>query len=401
MAVYGAGPYGSGPYGSGPTYSPQPDWGPSPSQAGTAWEAAAQQGGVSPVTRVTVTPPGGEAVELTAETAAVDKTINPGVRMTARVDLSRLPGTDVWALIQTPGAKFTIEHGWHYGGNSRELRPFGVYVLGQAPKSSRGSSISLNLVDQWQSVSECRLTSTYTALAGRTRASVITDLVQAAVPGVSVRVLATGGALRQAFVVDEDRAQGIADLARDGNLLAYFDAAGVFVIAPDPVIDPEATSATFTDGRAATILDLATETVQGPLYNCVVVRPITSGANTQSWSQVKVTISDTAHPRHPSKIGTRPAFYSSPSIGDSTEAGRAGRARLRWLVSETERVEVRTWARGDVEPGQTIATMQDATWADGERAGSWLVEQVEHDLMSTLETKITGRSRADVPTEEE
>jgi len=398
-AYWGDGWWGDGWWGSGAIY-PVDDWGPSPSLDASPWQAAAQQGGVRPVTRVTVTVPGGSPVELTALSAKVRKTIDPGPRMTAEVEVLREVGQATLTLISTPGAIFHVGHGWHYGGAHYEWRPFGVYVLGQSPKSSRSDSIGLNLIDLWQWLVECRLTAPVTIPAGRTRASAIVDLVQGALPSMDFRVIATGGALGQPFVVERDRAQGVADLARDGGLAAYFGADGIFAIEPDPVLNPSATAASFTDGRSATILDLSTEAVQERIYNAVRVLPITDGDNAQSWSAATVALSDTAHPRHPSKIGLRPAFYSSPTLGSSADAARVGRQRLRALVADVERVEVTTWAQGHREPGETFATFQDQTWADEERAGSWLCESVEHDLMTTLETKITGRSRTDVPTEE-
>lgn len=399
---WGDGYWGDGWWGDGSPGLPifGDDWGPSPSLSASPWEAAIQQGGPTPTTRIIVTVPGGEPVELTALSASITKTGEPGIRMTASASIQREVGQATWDLVTTPGALIRIEHGWHYGGTHFELRPFGVYVLGRSPKAGKSEPIDLDLVDLWAWLDECRLPAPLTFAAGRTRASVITDLVQGAIPGVTLRVLAQGGALGQAFVVERDRAQGIADLARDGGLSAYFDAAGVFTIVADPVLNPSATAASFTDGPSATIVSLESESLFERLYNAVRVVPITTGDNAQAWSPVTVTISDANHPRHSSKIGLRPAFYSSPTIGSSTDAARIGRQRLRAFASPAGRVQVTTWARGLMEPGETFATHQSASWTDDAASGSWLCEQVEHDLVTTLETKITGRSVTDVPTEE-
>src|SRR5690606_1222687 len=122
-----------------------------------------------------------------------------------------------------------------------------------------------------------------------------------------------------------------------------------------------------TEGPDTAIVDLSSEQVYTRLYNGVVVTPQdgdgsgTGGASTQTWSPVAVWISDPEHPRHPDKIGRRPAFYSSPTIANASAAYAAGDSLLKRYINVLERIEVTTWARVHRRPGQTISTYQDAT----------------------------------------
>lgn len=360
------------------------------------WRLAAASGGARPITQVTVTIPGGEPVELTIDGCSVTKSLDSGARYQAQVAVVREADQDTWGLVTTPGAIFAIDHGWHYGETSQEVIPFGRYELAAQPKTSRSQTVSLALMDRWKRLEECRLPSPVTAGLGASRTGMVSAQVSTAIPGQEIRVTADGGTVGTATTWDRERTGLINDLARDGSFVAHFASDGAFEIAPLPQVDPmAATDATFTDGAEATILDLSSEVVYTRLYNAVRVIP----TETQAWSPVTVPIPDEEHPRHPSKIGLRPYFMSSPTLGSSSQATIVARTMLQRIVSTLERVEVDTWARGDLEPGQTFATEQGKTWTDPSLSGSWLIESVQHNCL-TLETKITGRSAALVPVEE-
>lgn len=361
------------------------------------WRLAAAQGGARPITNVTVTVPGGTPVGLTVDGCSVTKSLDSGARYQASVAVVRQPGQDTWGLVTTPGAIFAVDHGWHYGGTSQEIIPFGRYELSAQPKTSRSQTVSLSLMDQWKRLEECRLLSPVTAGLGLDRVSVVSAQVAAAIPGGEIRVNTTGGTVGTATTWDRELTGLVNDLSRDGSLAAHFAADGAFEINPLPQVDAAVDAdAMFTDGAEATILDLSSETVYTRLYNAVRVVP----TDNQAWSAVTVQITDATHPRHPDKIGLRPYFMSSPTLGSSVQALEVGRAMLRRIVSTLQRVEVDTWARGDLEPGQSFTTTQGKSWTDPTLSGTWLIETVQHNCL-TLETKITGRSAADVPTEEE
>ena len=334
-----------------------------------------------------------------------------GSRYTARLTVLRVTGQRTWELVTTPGAIFRLRFGYDFGGGVKITKPGGVYEVGRAPKGSRSTSIELDLADQWKRLEECRLRVPLVGKVGDSRVGLIRQVVSEAIPGVVFRVTANGGNVGAETTWDRDRTSVVNDLARDGEMDAYFDTDGVFVIEPDPTIAPHKVAATYADGPAATIVDLSLAQAYTKLYNGVIVEPMDDGDDpkpkpkkgkaTQEFAPQQVWITDPNHPRHPSKIGFRPAFYSSPTIGstDAAKARRAGEVVLKRFVNELERIEVDTWGQGDRVPGDTVATVQSPTYTDGPRSGVWLVEKVVFDAFSTA-TTITARSNADVPTEE-
>ena len=410
MARYGEGLYGIGLYGVGAVPVPDP-WGTVPDTGIDRWRKA-REGGVKPVARLTVTVPGGEPVELALDANApvlqVDKKLDRGNRYAARAEVIREVGQDTFALVTTPGAIFRITYGWDYGAGLVETRAMGVYELGRKPKGSRYGRISLDLADLWRRLDECRLIEPVIGKVGDTRTGLVRQHVAAAMPGVSFIASANGGKIGTETTWDEARTSLVNDLARDGKFLAYFDAEGTFVIEPDPVLAPKHPVETFVDGPDATILGLEDEVIDKPLYNGVVVRPQDDGddpepkkkgKSSQSWAQVEVWITDPTHPRHPDKIGRRPYFYSSPTLANSGAATSAGVSLLQRVASDVTRVDISTWAAGHIDPGDTVATVESATYADAGLARIWLVEDVKYDAITTA-TTITARSADTIPTED-
>lgn len=378
------------------------DWGPLPSEGLDWWAIAQQQGGVPPFSQITVTVPGGQPVELEMTAGAVSKQLGTGYRHTAKVDVVPLAG--VWDLVTTPGALFHITFGWQFGPREmqRVTRPMGVYLLGEVPKASRANAIELNLVDLWKRIEDSRLQVPWTSALGITRADQIVLVVNTdgTLLDVPVTINATGGEINRALTVERERSEIVTTLARDGQLHVFFDADGSLVIDREPILLPSRSVATFTDGEGATILDLSRQVQFTRLYNAVICNPITDGDNPQSWARVVVHVADPEHPRHRDKVGVIPGFFSSPTLTTRARALAAAQTRLQTLMQELETVEVQTWARPDIEPGDTFSTVETETYQREQRYGTWLVVSVEFDLLE-LGTRITGRSSAVDDVEEE
>lgn len=371
------------------------DWGPLPSEDLDWWTIAHQQGGVEPVRSITVEVPGSSPVDLEITSGTVTKQLGTGYAYTAKIDV--VPNAGVWKLVATPGAIFRITFGWRFGTKESQVvtRGMGVYLLAEVPEYTRAGSIGLNLVDLWKRVEDSRFPAPWTAATGQTRATAIAGLIfnaQTRLAG-NAAISATGGDIDREFTVERERTEAVTTLARDGRIRAYFDGNGSLRVDPDPVLAPERAVATFKDGDGATILELSREVEFTRLYNAVIVNPITDSEPNQSWEPVTVQISDPDHPRHPSKIGLVPGFFSSPSLTTRHAAMAAGITRLQSIMQELETVSIETWARPDIEPADTISTVETATYASEHRFSSWLVTESEFDLIG-LGTKVSGRSTA-------
>lgn len=425
MPGYGLGGYGLGLYGIGEVYEPF-DSTPPPSRtlSGDAWSRAADQGGPRLITRLTVTVPGRDPVELSLLSfrdggqCDVSKKLDSSARTTVSVTILRVPGQSTFDMVTDPGAIFELIHGFHFGANAYDLRPVGRLVLAAQPKGSRKDPIQLSLVDYWKRIEECRLSTPFSVSAGDDRIAKIRSLVTGAISNAEFVVTATPNLIGSAATWPRERHTAVNDLLSGGSMIGYFDPLGRFVIADDPQIDPARPVTTFTDGPRASIVDLENQSLFVRDYNAVTLVP-TEG---QIWTQRTIHIADTSHPRHRNRVlsdgstfGVRPYFYSNPSLGFwqwlvstgglpapgdfSLFLSRIGQTILQRVIAASERIEVSTWAQSLLDPGQTIATMQAATWTDPARPGTWLVEQVDHHCLSG-ETKIVGRSAATIVTEE-
>lgn len=401
--AYGVGPYGLGPYGVGsngviPGIDDNP--GAPPLTDGTLWERAAAQGGVRLVHEVTVTVPGGEPVELTIAAKdsggmlEVKQSLDKGSRWSAELGVIRMPRQNTEQLVKTPGAIFRIRYGFHFGGQTYAWVNAGVYELGKAPKVSRGSILQLSLLDQWQTLEQMRLLSPRTFSTGGRIRIAIAMLVRDAMPDVTIIQRGTDNPLLdESLPIERSRTDGINDLATAGNLSAYFNRDGDFVIAQ--VVADDADAAAFTNGVRATILDLSHEEIYTRLYNAVRVIPNGDAVFTPH----TVNIADTDSPLHRSKIGVRPAFWAT-AISSGTARINGARKRLENLIGRRSKFSVSTFARGDLDVGMWITALQAPTWSDQMRSYRGVIDEIAYDAL-TAETKITARSRLDIETDNE
>lgn len=357
------------------------------------WLLVSRDGGARPITNVTAQRFGEDPIELTVDGCVVTKSLDSGARFQANISVVRVPNQGTQELVLADDTIFTIENGWNYGAGQTETIPLGTYEMAQEPKTSRSQAIPLALMDQWARLEECRLAAPVTVLSGVSRTATVSTQVSAAIPGVDIRILVSGGNLGANATWDRDRTQLINDLSRDGSFLAAFAADGAFEIVPMPTITTPV--ATFVDGVQATILDVSTERTYTRKYNAVQMNPVAG----QAWSAVTVQINDPDHPRDPSKIGVRRFFATAPTAANATVAANVGREMLPRIIDTGKRVEVRTWGQGHLEPGDTFATVQSGTYADGAESDKWLVETVTHNCL-TVESTIIGRSVTDPITEE-
>lgn len=374
------------------------DWGTEPNPRLSLWEQAAQQGGVQPIHRVVCIPPGSTPVELVLDAGAsqvVTQSLDLGSRWTADLTIVRSSDLGTWELVTTPGAIFVIEHGWDYGGGQTELRPYGRYRLAARPNRTRLASIQLQLADDWQALAWARFIEPHTIDSGTSRIAAISSLVADALPSASIDVGAgVTGSLGDDLTEDTDRASMLMQISRDGNLLAHFDAGGRFRILRTPEL-ASVPAATFADGPGSQIVTLTTEQTLTAPYNALIVRETATSA----YSTIAIQVGNTDSPLHRDNLGlVCPAYTEAPTAETQAEAEVFARSMLTRLVGGGRKIELSTWGRGDLEPGQTIVTYESETWTDLARSGWWLIERIEHDIL-TVATRITGRSSTDTLTE--
>jgi hypothetical protein len=269
------------------------------------------------VTVVTVTPPGGSATTLRLKSGTVSVDCTAAIRRKASLELY---GTAAdFDIVTTPGAVFRITHGIRFGiPTDRELVAVFTGELIDGTQRLGDGSISIGLADHTQWLQRCRFLAPYVPPTTLTRAQTIQAIVAAAKPGTSVVNLSsdTGKVGNQLF--PDMRTDAIRTLATDAALEAYFRADGVYIIRDRPTLTA-APVYTVKAGTAGTLVTASRRRPLDKLYNTWVVRP-SAADGSQTWKQQSATITDTAHPRHSSKIGVVPYFWASPTIQTAANA---------------------------------------------------------------------------------
>ncbi len=348
----------------------------------------ASSGGGELATTLTATPPGGEPVDLTWLDVTVTKSLASGARFQANAQVAG--GVEVFDLLATPGTRVAIDHGFKFSRTSSELIPMGRYEVVKRPEQTFGENVAIDMADLWSVLEECRFLSPRTVAEGAGRRDAIVEAVldalsgQAVVGGPSV-----GGNLGATTEFERDRTDMLTTLARDGGLDPHFTADGLFRVDALPVIADDPVRI-FTDADGADAGWVTEEAQYTRLYNCVVV---TSSADSPLFAPaVEVHIADTSHPRHRSKIGVRPYFLASPTIGSRSEAFSAGEGVLNQVAQPSSRIKGSSFGLAHLEPGDTVGVevMPDVRF---------LTETVTHNCATGAST-FEGRSVSEIPAEE-
>lgn len=345
-------------------------------------------------TTITCTVPGGQPVALAWTSGSVSSSNSTGVRYQASLQIAPTPGLDTYALVSTPGAIFRIKHGIDYGAGDVELIDCGVYEAATGAVDLGGGNISLALVDLWQRIDRCRFLAPHYPPNG-TRASRIIAAVTEAIPGVQTIATATGGNYVQGDNLwDRDRVAFINDMATDGALDASFDASGMFRVRAQPTLDPAAAVWTFRSGEVANIASVERERPFDRLYNTVVVVPVDA---TQVWTRQTISLFDSSHPRHPSKIGVVPFFYGAPTLTLAKDALAAGVGIFQRVIGTTETLSIDGISNPALEVGDVVAAVFELTNTDPGFQAAHIIDSWQMDLATGSATYATrSSSLADV-----
>ena len=340
-------------------------------------------------TAVTVTPPGGTATPLQVKSGAVSADASSRARRKGSLELY---GTaQDFDLITTDGARLTITHGISFGADS-ELVPVLTGEIVDGTQELGDGTISFNCVDDWQWVTRARFLTPYSPNPMATRQAAIAAIIVAAKPDVVVLQIASDTGLAGVQVWSESRSDAVNDLAAAGNMDAFFRPDGVFVIRDKPSLTtPPVWSAL---AGAGGVLSTASRTrPKGPMYNTVVVRG-TAADGTQAWPQQVAQITDTSSPRHPSKIGVVPYFFSSPTITDAGSAYSVAVRMLDRFQGSTESLSLGIVSNPALDAQDTIRVITPQINEQPAQAFTHFIDTLDLDLL-TGRMGLTTRSQAD------
>lgn len=340
-------------------------------------------------TTLTVTPPGGSPLEVGIKSGTLR--VESGSRIRRKGSLVLVGDSSVYETVAAPGAIFTIQHGLKMG-NITELVPAFVGEATSPAQDFGGGTIGLSLADNAQWLSRTRFVTPYAPTAVTTRVAAITAVVTAARPGtVVVNESTDTGTIGSAQVWSEGPLDVVADLTRDGGTEAFFRADGTFLIRnmattlSAPVWEAKA-------GEGGTLLSAERTRDSDRMFNTVVVRPAAADGS-QTWPQQTAQVTDANHPLHPSKIGTVPYFWSSPTTKTAAAALVAANRILDRVLGVTETLSLGSITNPALEANDVIRVITPPIGIEPAQIFQHFIDSYSYDL-GTGAMSLATRSQA-------
>jgi hypothetical protein len=256
-------------------------------------------------------------------------------------------------LITTDGAEFKVTHGLSFGADDQELIPIGTFEIVDGTQDFGGAAATFNVVDHSQWLAGCAFVTPYSPDPSLTRIAALTAAVEAAKPGTALVVTSTDLGLAGSRVWDAVQNSPLnvaSDLGTDGMWEAFFQVDGSYLVRDLLTLNSPPVW-TIGAGVGGTLKTASRNRPFDKMYNAVVVQP--SGAD-QTWSQQIAQVTDPNDPRHPSKIGLRPSFWSSPTILDAPSAMAVAESRLALLLGNTETLSLSSVSNPALTEGDVV-----------------------------------------------
>jgi len=307
--------------------------------------------------RVTVvSPTAGQITGLAVSGGEVVADATSKVRRTATIQVS----PEHWpvspqGLLAPYGSTATIEYGIIVPDGSTEWVPVFHGYLDNTSRTrplSGSGDIEVKLVDPAARVAEDRFDSPTQTVSGATVVSEITRLVQQTLPGTAVIDLTGSTQVAPVMEIEQERWDGVEQLADSIGAEAFFDTSGRLVIRPQPTVDDTVVWTVRVGDRGSVITAKDILTRDG-VYNRVVA----VGQRSDGTPPVQAVVSDT-DPESPTlyggPFGRKPRRYSSPLLTTVDQAATAAAALLARVRGVAARVEVETLPNPALEPGDVV-----------------------------------------------
>jgi hypothetical protein len=305
-----------------------------------------------------------EALDHTGGTVTVDR--GQAVRRTCTVtlaDTSLIPRTPADKL-SVYGAQLRIRRGIDYGdGSAPDLVPLGVFRIDDVqgdpdtgPVTITGSGLESFVIDD---VFKAPVTLTSgSAVAG------ITTLIQGTIPTATVISRATDATVgTMSWDREASRWDACTTLATALGAELYADAAGQFIIAPLPDLDPTSVVWEVAAGEGGVLVSATRGMARAGVFNSVTAY----GENTaDNVAPVSATVEDT-DPTSPTYVsgpfGRVPTFYSSASLITTAQCTAAATQMLKTRLKPNAVADVTSLPNPLLEPGDVIRVV----YLDGSR----------------------------------
>ena len=305
-----------------------------------------------------------ELLDHTGGTVTVDR--GQAVRRTCSVtlaDTSLIPRSPS-DKISVYGAQLRIFRGIDYGdGSSPETVPLGVFrvdaVQGDpdvGPVTITGSGLESFVIDD--------VFTAPVSIASGSAVAGITTLIQGTIPTATVISRATDATVgTMSWDRETSRWDACTTLATALGAELYADAAGQFIIAPLPDLNPDSVVWEVAAGEGGVLISANRGMARSGVFNSVTAY----GENTaDNVAPVSATVEDT-DPTSPTYVsgpfGRVPTFYSSAALITTAQCTAAATQLLKTRLKPNAVADVTSLPNPLLEPGDVIRV----GYADGSR----------------------------------
>lgn len=305
-----------------------------------------------------------EDLDHTGGTVTVDRA--QAVRRTCTVTLAdtNLIPRSAADKLSVYGAQLQIRRGIDYGdGSAPELAPLGVFRVDDVQGDPDTGPVTITGSGFEQTVIDDVFINPVTLAQGSAVAG-ITTLIQATIPTATVISRATDATVG---TMSWDREAGRWDacqtLATAIGAEVYADAAGQFVIAPLPDLDPASVVWEVEAGEGGVLVSATRGMARAGVYNSVTAYGENAADNV---APVSATVEDT-DPTSPTYVsgpfGRVPRFYSSASLITTAQCTAAATQLLKTSLKPNAVADVTSLPNPLLEPGDVIRVVYE----DGSR----------------------------------
>lgn len=350
--------------------------------AAEAYVVAAGQTGTQPV---------GTQIPILGGDVQLDATA--GIRST--LDLTT-DGTNMWPtrstdLLAPYGNEVFIRRGVRFGNGSAEWISLGYFRI-QTPsqKSAPNGPIRIDGRDRMAGIVDAGLLAARQFDAGRTRGSVVEELVTEVYPWATIEwddPAVEGATLGRTVIADKDRYKFLNDLITSAGRIWYWDYRGVLVIHPEP--DPTAPVWEVNTGAGGVLVNLSRELSRDGVYNIVVA----TGEGADETNPVRGVAYDD-NPNSPTYIGGPfgpvPRRYSSPLLTTSAQCIKAARTVLRRSLGLPYSVDFTAIPNPALEPWDPVTVTYPG------RSETHVIDTLKVPLVATAALSATTREQSTI-----
>lgn len=256
-----------------------------------------------------------------------------------------VPNTQaLWDILAVPGGEITVTKATRFIDGVTETVPLGVFIVDQDTIGyGTGDTITLTCPDRWLKVQRGRFGVTRSSVKTNTVAQEITRLMQGAwgggypFPGWASTTATVGTKVGPLLWDDGDREKAILDLCTAHSLEVFFDATGLAVLRPVPILTTNSIPVWTVDaGEGGVQISASRSRDLSTVRNAIVV---TSSATDLHLAPQEVKNVDPADPLSTlGPLGYVPGYFASPVLRTTAQMLAAGKTLLRSKLGVAQQV---------------------------------------------------------------